>query len=370
MKLRHLPGYLRDTLLRMLPHSTTVGLVRIGDPGRDAPVLLTGNFTLTVRRLKQVLAGRHAWLLCANSKGMNVWCASGGGHLTHHDVISVIRTTGIEGLVAHRQLILPQLCATGVERRRVSEVTGWTTRWGPARLEDLPAFLDQGHVRKNQRFMRFPLWERIEMAAMWSFPMLVIGVVLASWLWTSAIALALAATIVGVVGGLFALLPWLRVTGNVRWLTFALFAAIGAVLGAVVLWALGGMAGTQLWILVGAGVISAMVLSVDLAGTTPWFGSTINTWHNDAQIELVDSACTGSADCVQVCPSDVLKMNGTRRKVELARPKHCIQCGACIVQCPEDALRFRYPDGSVVEAATIRQTRVNMLGRRRRFVGQ
>jgi ferredoxin len=368
MELRHLPGYVRDTLLRMLPHSTTVGLVRIGDPGRDAPVLLTGNFTLTVRRVKQVLAGRHAWLLCANSKGMNVWCASGGGHLTHHDVISVIRTTGIEGLVAHRQLILPQLCATGVERRKVSEVTGWTTRWGPARLEDLPAFLDQGQVRKGQRFMRFPLWERIEMAVMWSFPMLVIGVALALWLWTPAIVLALVATIVGVVGGLFALLPWLRVTGNVGWLTFALFAALGAALGAVVLWALGAANGTPFWIVAAAGGISALILSVDLAGTTPWFGSTINTWHNDAQIELVDSACTGSADCVQVCPTDVLKMNGTRRKVELVHPKQCIQCAACIVQCPEDALRFRYPDGSVVEATTIRQTRLNMLGRRRRFV--
>jgi hypothetical protein len=34
------------------------------------------------------------------------------------------------------------------------------------------------------------------------------------------------------------------------------------------------------------------------------------------------------------------------------------------VQCPEDALRFRYDDDRVVEAATIRQTRMNMLGRR------
>jgi 2-polyprenyl-3-methyl-5-hydroxy-6-metoxy-1,4-benzoquinol methylase len=31
------------------------GLVRIGKPGRDSPVLLTGNFTLTVRRLFNVL---------------------------------------------------------------------------------------------------------------------------------------------------------------------------------------------------------------------------------------------------------------------------------------------------------------------------
>jgi ferredoxin len=57
-------------------------------------------------------------------------------------------------------------------------------------------------------------------------------------------------------------------------------------------------------------------------------------------------------------------MDGHRRKVEIRRADDCIQCGACIVQCPEDALRFRYDDDRVVEAATIRQTRMNMLGRR------
>jgi len=39
-------------------------------------------------------------------------------------------------------------------------------------------------------------------------------------------------------------------------------------------------------------------------------------------------------------------------------------CGACIVQCPSDALRFRRPDGRVVEPETIRTTRLNLLGSR------
>jgi len=60
MRLRDLPGYARDTLLRMLPHRAPTGLVRIGRPGRESPVLLTGNYTLTVRRMRQALAGRDA----------------------------------------------------------------------------------------------------------------------------------------------------------------------------------------------------------------------------------------------------------------------------------------------------------------------
>ena len=59
----------------------------------------------------------------------------------------------------------------------------------------------------------------------------------------------------------------------------------------------------------------------------------------------------------------VLDRTGAR-KVDIVRPTDCIQCGACIVQCPTDALRFRYADNRVVEATTIRTTRMNMLGRR------
>lgn len=365
MRLVDFPAYVRDTALRMLPHRARTGLVRIGNPGRDSPVLVTGNFTLTVRRLCDTLRGHDAWLLVANSKGVNVWCAAGGGHLTHHDIISVIRTARIEERVDRREVILPQLCATGVERRRITEATLFSTRWGPARLEDLPAFLDRGErVRKSERFMRFPLWERLEMAAMWGVMMLVVALPLvalaAGWstMLVSGVALA------SMVGGLFALLPWLHIRTRLRYLTFAAFAIAATLLGGGLLiladaWSLVHAASLGMACFAGMGV-----LSVDLAGTTPWYASYINSFHNEPRVELVEDRCTGAAECVQVCPRDVLAMNGKRRKVEVDRPGQCIQCGACIVQCPEDALRFRYEDGRIVEPGVIRTTRLNMLGRR------
>jgi len=360
-----LPSYLRDTALRMLPHSMRTGLVRIGNPGRDSPVLVTGNFTLTVRRLRDTLRGHDAWLLVANSKGINVWCAAGGGHLTHHDIISVIRTSRIVEQVDHREVILPQLCATGVERRRITETTGFATRWGPARLEDLPAFLDRGaRVHKRERFMRFPLWERLEMAAMWGVTMLVIALPIVALLagWKSAAATEIAVALM--IAGLFALVPWLQLRTRARYLTFAAFCLAAALLGAGLLVAFGAWAPGHELVLALTCLVAMGVLSVDLAGTTPWYASYINSFHNEPHVELVEERCTGAADCVQVCPRDVLKMNGTRRKVEIKHPDQCIQCGACIVQCPEDALRFHYEDGRIVEAATIRTTRMNMLGRR------
>ncbi|MGO8918645.1 MAG: HgcAB-like fusion protein [Stellaceae bacterium] len=365
MKLNDLPAYLRDRALGMLPHRAPTGLVRIGKPGRGSPVLVTGNFTLTVRRLRDALRGHDAWLLVANSKGINVWCASGGGYLTHHDIIAVIRTSRIEERVDRREVILPQLCATGVERRRITEATGFATRWGPARLEDLPDFLDRGaRVRKSERFMRFPAWERMEMAALWCVPMLIIMLPIVALIFGLLAMAVTDAAVALLVFGLFGLLPWLQIQGRRRFLTFAVFAVSAALLGCWMLFVLGAAMPAHLAVVSGSCLAAMAVLSIDLAGTTPWYGSYINTFHNEAHIELVADRCTGAAECVQVCPRDVLKMNGRRRKVEIKNPGQCIQCGACIVQCPTDALRFRYDDGRVVEAPTIRRTRMNMLGRR------
>jgi NAD-dependent dihydropyrimidine dehydrogenase PreA subunit len=365
VRLADLPSYLRDTVLRMLPHRAPTGLVRIGTPGRDSPVLLTGNFTLTVRRLRDALRGRDVWLLCANSRRINVWCAAGGGHLTHHDVVSVLRTSGIADLVDHRDLVLPQLAATGIERKKITDATGWKARWGPARLEDLPAYLDRGRrVAKRERFMTFPFWERMEMASTWGVPMALLAAPPVGWLLGARVLAAVLVAIVTAVAGAFALVPWLPLRGRGRWLVFLGFAALAAAAGALALAVLGTATHAHLIAVAIAGIASTAMLSIDLSGTTPWFPSTVNTISREPHIDLVAERCTGAADCVLVCPRDVLQMSGKLRKVEIRRPEQCIECGACIVQCPSDALRFRYDDGAIVGPETIRTTRLNMLGRR------
>ncbi len=365
MTLRDSFSLLYDIVFRMLPHRDKTGLRKIGNPGRDSPVIVTGNYTETVRRLKKALKGENAWLLVANSKGINVWCAAGGGHLTHHDVISAVITSGAETKIDNHTLILPQLGATGIERQKITEATGWTTIWGPARVEDLPSFLHQSHkATSNQRFMRFPLWERLEIAIMWAIPMIIIGIFLFALLGGWRVGFAVGMVVCALVFGIFTALPWLSVTGKFRWVTFSLFALIGFGFGNMILWITGGISVRDLTLTGAAAVIAIALLSIDLAGTTPWYGSNINTFRNKSHIDLVAERCTGISDCVQVCPRNVFGMNILKRRVEVVQPDNCIQCGACIVQCPRDALRFRYDDGRVVEPTTIRRTRMNMVGRR------
>jgi NAD-dependent dihydropyrimidine dehydrogenase PreA subunit len=353
-----------DTLLRILPHRAPTGLVPIGTPDRSSPVLVTGNYTLTVRRVRRALTGRDAWLLVADSKGINVWCASGGGHLTHHDVISAIRTSGVQDRVDRRLLVLPQLCATGVERRRIEEATGWTATWGPASAEDIPAFLDRGgHTARSERATRFPLPDRLEMAAMWIGPLVPI-LWLVLWPITGAGAAAIDAGVVGLaVLALYGFFPWLplRTMRGIPVYATLSVAAFGIGIATLALFGLLHPS-TMLW-LAAACVVAMGIASIDVAGSTPLLSSSVNP--SDFEVELLSNRCTGTAECVLVCPREVLVMDGHAHKVRIAEPANCILCAACIVQCPEDALRFRFDDGRVVEPDVIRRTRMNLLGKRK-----
>ena len=155
-------------------------LYAIGQPDADAPVLVTGNYDLTVRRLLRDTQGLNAHLLVVNSAGINIWCASGGGYLTADKIISAVRASRLEQIVNHRRLVLPQLCASGVDGNRITAETGWEVRWGPVYSKDIPAYLAAGQQKDDGiRWVEFPLQARLEMAVvMWGFWALIIGLAL------------------------------------------------------------------------------------------------------------------------------------------------------------------------------------------------
>lgn len=161
---RYRCAVVRDVLqaaFRMLPWPTEPGLRAVGRPGPDSPVIVTGNYDLTVRRLLRALAGCDAWLVVAPSRGVNVWCAAAGGHFTTHQVVSALKTCGVEERVRHRRAVLPQLAATGVQAPDVARRCGWTVRFGPAYADDLPAYLRAGMVKTDaMRRVRFDAAER------------------------------------------------------------------------------------------------------------------------------------------------------------------------------------------------------------------
>lgn len=161
------------------------GLYSVGEPNPDSPVLVTGNFDLTVRRLVKAIDTRlDIWLLVVDSGGINVWCAAGGGYLTAERIIGTLRTSRLDEVVKHHALILPQLCANGVDGWRIREKTKWGVHWGPVRAVDLPAYIRAGRKKTDEmRHVRFPLRDRLEMlmATMGFYGLLILVPVALIW---------------------------------------------------------------------------------------------------------------------------------------------------------------------------------------------
>jgi NAD-dependent dihydropyrimidine dehydrogenase PreA subunit len=369
------------TLLRVLPFPCKTGLIKIGNPDRNSPVLLTCNYHLTVERVRWALRGIDAYLLLANSRGINVWCASAGGLFTNHDVISVLKTSGIEGLVDRRDLILPQLAATGVESKVIGKKTGWKVYWGPVRANDIPAFIkDKLEKSPEMREINFPLMQRIEMAVAWAFPISVILTLFTIPLWREAV-LPLIFLVWALSLLIFVSFPlcskWLGPEG--KRMGFILFdfgrggfqlILWGVVILALIIYSI-AVGDFRWWFIVRWGFVTSIIvvlLSIDLMGSTPVYKSGL---HEDRLLKIIvdGTKCKGVALCEGVCPRNCYEVDKDRHIATIPGASRCVQCGACIVQCPFDALYFKSPKGGIITPETVRRYKLNLIGRRLVKVG-
>ena len=138
------------------------GLYAAGDPDESSPVLVTASFKLSFDRLRSQLAGRDAWILVLDTRGINVWCAAGKGTFGTEELVRRANAVGLTEVVSHRTLVLPQLGAPGVAAHEVRRLSPWRVKFGPVRAEDLPAFLDAGlRASPAMRRVRFKLADRL-----------------------------------------------------------------------------------------------------------------------------------------------------------------------------------------------------------------
>ena len=330
---------------RLFPFPTRPGLRRIGNPAPSSPVLVTCNFELTVRILTQTLEreGIDAWLLVAPTRGVNVWCAAGAGHFTTDTVVSIIKTTGIEELVDHRRIILPQLSGAGVNFWSVKKRTGWAPRFGPADAKDLPEYLrsERQITVPEERKVRFPLKERLVMGTNLGFNTslllvlpLLIGSIWVNGLWWKTLPLLFLLSVMSC-----ALVFWLPGKIGVQKgialgvLASAVFATAGNAVWQLEPWALLGWTG---WIV----LVSAYV-GYDTVSWSP-------LWRQDnrelilgkrtTHAEIVEEKCINCHLCAILCPVDVFGHNDETNKYEVVNLDACEACGACIENCPTEAI--------------------------------
>jgi NAD-dependent dihydropyrimidine dehydrogenase PreA subunit len=345
-------------LCRWVPRAAPTGLRAVGRPNETSPVVVTANFSLTVARVRRALRGRSAWVLVANSGGINVWCAAAGGLLTHHRVIDAVKTSGLAERVTHRRLTLPALSAPGVETRPIRDATGFHARFGPVYARDLPAYLDGGE-RKTEAMRRFDfgLAHRLDMFLPMNLPVylsvaLVLGLfwpqhlVGFSILFWSAVALLylLVDVIPGKTGWGQALFSaalvaagWAAVDGVRRgdplahrgWLlaTFAIFLAAGLDLAGTIS---PRRSDSEMWL-----------DRLGLAGFAGLFAE-----RELGAITLHEDRCRGCQSCFEICPVGVFGDLAPDRRTTFRERDACFACHACVTQCPEGALSLGPDPGS------------------------
>ena len=350
--------YVWSMLFRLFPCPVKVGMCRVGKPDRNSPVLVTCNFYLTVRRLITRLKGLDVWLLIAESKGVNVWCAAGAEEFNTHAVVSILKTSGIKERVDHRNVILPPLGAPGIQARAVTKETGWSIKWGPVRINDIPAYLDNDLSRSEEMKRVTYNWrERLDTAAGALFPFFLIGaigfVVFGSHLLMNYLAVA-------TIAFLFFMLtcPWLPGrSGLAKVIVLEIFL--------ILIWIFADISQIGVSGSLHANIIIAMVMLVvygselgGLAATMPSdldpflaklgigaignveFAGTIRTeLLNGVRIlAYYPENCVRCRNCVEICPQGCWGFDSEKHAV-LASKEKCTACRACIVQCEGQAIK-------------------------------
>ncbi|MEN6343451.1 MAG: mercury methylation corrinoid protein HgcA [Methanospirillum sp.] len=209
-------------------HRVEPGLYRLGAPTPESPVFASANYTLSFDALRSTLAGRDAWILVLDTKGINVWCAAGKGTFGTDELVRRIEAADLASVVRHRRIVVPQLGAPGVSAPEVARRSGFAVEYGPVRARDLPEYLETHTATPAMRRVEFPLWDRLVLVPVELVAALPKTVAAAAVLWLLAGPLAALAAVSAVIAGtvLFpALLPAIPTKD---------FSTKGLILGAVV----------------------------------------------------------------------------------------------------------------------------------------
>ncbi|OGV64895.1 MAG: hypothetical protein A2283_23180 [Lentisphaerae bacterium RIFOXYA12_FULL_48_11] len=145
-----------------MAYAVEPGLYAVGNPEETSPVLVSANYKLSFDYLRRELGGLDVWILVLDTKGVNVWCAAGKGTFGTDELVSRIKAVGLEKIVSHRKVILPQLSAPGIAAHEVKKQSGFQVVYGPVRACDIKAFIHAGmEATPEMRMVRFDFADRL-----------------------------------------------------------------------------------------------------------------------------------------------------------------------------------------------------------------
>lgn len=329
------PKYLRphpiktflETLLRLFPYPEPVGLYAIGHPSRDSPVLVTGNYDLTIRRVISALhlKGIDCWLLTCNSRGINIWCSSLANHFSTDDIIKAIQLTQLADKVNHTQIILPQLCAANIFPGQIKKETGFVSQFGPLSIKDISRYMEDPKNLDIRKAV-FNLNQRLEMAV--GSPLILVALLTFIYNFIDLAHLLVVIPMIYVWAIFHAIIfPFRPIKPIIPWSL-----VVGAIVYGVnhLLFAGFVLPGNNIAISLG----TAYVVN-EFTGWSPVLKYALIPYKK-AQIEINPARCIGCFRCLEVCPVGVYEFeNGKSRVIHL---NACVLCKSCFSQCPSGAI--------------------------------
>ena len=235
----------------------------------------------------------------------------------------------------------------GIDLKKLYEECGFRGIWGPASMDDIPAFLHRGKkATRDMRIARFPLYDRlcnaIGMFGVFLF-IPVLALVIGYFLAGKAAGIAAAHLFLGLnfvnIFGIFffyAVLPFKYPSNNalvIGLVTIGYFIGTGLMSDPV------PVVATAAKVL--AAVAINVIVAIDMLGSTPFYKTTIAHWVTTFDSKSlfqpeITHVCTNCGRCEKVCPKGLFSKKDKKMTVDL--DLECCECLACVKQCPVTAI--------------------------------
>ena len=118
----------------------------VGSPGKDAPVVITTNFSLTYYCVANDFEASRipGYIIPVDTDGASVLTSWAAGKLTAEKISEVLQNSGIAELVTHRKVIIPG--GVAMLSKRLTRLSGWEVLVGPRESSGIPSYLKRKWV--------------------------------------------------------------------------------------------------------------------------------------------------------------------------------------------------------------------------------
>jgi acetyl-CoA decarbonylase/synthase complex subunit gamma len=132
------------------PMTMPQGIYPIGNPGPEAPVFVTTNFSLTYFIVNgEIENARYpAWLLIMDTEGLSVLTAWAAGKFVGDTIGAFVRKSGIEEKIKHRHVIIPGY-VSGIKSELEEALPDWQVVVGPREASRVPQFLREWNLKND-----------------------------------------------------------------------------------------------------------------------------------------------------------------------------------------------------------------------------